>query len=188
MLGILSGLSAAHNIMVVHRDIKPQNIVFSIGTTPKITDFGIARLPMDLSEKDEDEAFSGRDSVIGTPLYMSPEQLMMEDTDARSDLYSAGLIYYRMLTGKLLLADCRSLKIEDLREKIMTVFPSSVHKCKKEIPKEIDKVIFTLLDTKPRGKRRQGFADNTFLPGPRRGIERAHSPLLPSIFRARRHP
>ena len=149
MLGILSGLSAAHNIMVVHRDIKPQNIVFSIGTTPKITDFGIARLPMDLSEKEEDETFSGRDSVIGTPLYMSPEQLMMEDTDARSDLYSAGLIYYRMLTGKLLLSDFSNLKIEDLRDKIMNVLPCSVHKYRKDIPREIDKVIFTLLEKKP---------------------------------------
>lgn len=152
MLGILSGLGAAHNIMVVHRDIKPQNIVFSIGTTPKITDFGIARLPLDLSEKDEDEKFSGRDSVIGTPLYMSPEQLMMEDTDARSDLYSAGLIYYRMLTGKLLLSNSRSLKIEDLREEIMNTSPSSVHKCRKDVPKEIDKVIFTLLEKKPKNR------------------------------------
>lgn len=91
---ILSGLAHAHERGIVHRDIKPHNIILLKDGTIKITDFGIARLT-----KFDTQTIS--DMAIGSVHYISPEQASGDRTDARSDIYSAGIILYEMLTGKL---------------------------------------------------------------------------------------
>lgn len=91
MKGLLAGLQHSHEQGVVHRDIKPANILFSRGTQVKITDFGIARL--------DDSDLTQLGSQVGTPAYMSPEQVLGDTVDARSDIYSAGVVLYEMLTG-----------------------------------------------------------------------------------------
>ncbi|HVS03458.1 MAG TPA: protein kinase, partial [Thermoanaerobaculia bacterium] len=90
---ILAGLAAAHSLKVVHRDLKPSNIVLSDGR-PKILDFGIARV------EGGDVNLTMTGEVLGSPKYMSPEQIQGEPLDARSDLYSVGVILFGMLTGK----------------------------------------------------------------------------------------
>jgi len=98
MIGIMTGLDAAHHMEVTHRDIKGSNILVGIGNTPKIADFGVAHLPADaggIVETDEnDEGF-----VIGTPHYIAPELITGEKTMPRCDIYSAGCVFYEMLTG-----------------------------------------------------------------------------------------
>ncbi len=151
MLGILNGLSAAHHIMVVHRDIKPQNIIFAIGAAPKITDFGVAHLPPSaggVEELFEEE----RGSIIGTPLYMSPEQVLMKDVDSRTDLYSAGVILYRMLSGHTLFPYKKNAEMEEVRDLILHTKPESIRKFRKDVPKEIDDVLFRMLDKKPENR------------------------------------
>ena len=91
---ILKGLSHAHERGIVHRDVKPHNIVLLKDGTIKITDFGIARLT-----KFDTQTIS--DMAIGSVHYISPEQASGDRTDARSDIYSVGIILYEMLTGKL---------------------------------------------------------------------------------------
>ena len=91
---ILAGLSHAHERGIVHRDIKPHNIVLLKDGRIKITDFGIARLT-----KFDTQTIS--DMAIGSVHYISPEQASGDRTDARSDIYSVGIILYEMLTGKL---------------------------------------------------------------------------------------
>lgn len=95
-ISICDGLEHAHAQGIVHRDLKPSNIVISESGSPKIVDFGIAKLP---SEEDDQE-LTKTGVIMGSPLYMSPEQARGDLIDHRSDLYSVGCILFRMLTGR----------------------------------------------------------------------------------------
>ncbi len=94
VMQILRALQHAHDKGVVHRDIKPQNIMLLENGTIKVTDFGIARF-----SRSETRTLS--DSTIGSVHYISPEQARGDVTDDRADLYSVGVMFYEMLTGKL---------------------------------------------------------------------------------------
>jgi Protein kinase domain len=91
---ILSALEHAHRAGVVHRDVKPANIMVTAEGGIKIMDFGIARV-LGAEQKTVD----GR--LMGTPAYMSPEQVLGEELDGRADLYSVGVLLYRLVTGAL---------------------------------------------------------------------------------------
>jgi len=88
---VLDALACAHGLGVVHRDVKPANILLFADQRVKMTDFGISRL--------DTSALTQAGSVLGTPSYMSPEQCRGEPVDARSDLFSAGVVLYEMLSG-----------------------------------------------------------------------------------------
>jgi serine/threonine protein kinase/tetratricopeptide (TPR) repeat protein len=91
---ICAGLTEAHSLGVIHRDLKPSNIMIDKDGNARIMDFGIAR---SLKGK----GITGAGMIIGTPEYMSPEQVDGKETDQRSDIYSLGVILYEMLTGRL---------------------------------------------------------------------------------------
>lgn len=97
-LGILSGLDAAHHAEVLHRDLKPENVIVVPGTPerPKLIDFGIAQHDVAFDAK-----LTQHGETVGTPAYMSPEQLYGLKLDPRSDVYSAGLVLYELLTQDL---------------------------------------------------------------------------------------
>lgn len=91
---VAEALNHAHQMNIVHRDIKPANIMYDPATnTPKVTDFGIARVT--------DSSRTKTGMVLGTPSYMSPEQLAGKKIDGRSDLFSLGVTLYQLSTGKL---------------------------------------------------------------------------------------
>jgi serine/threonine-protein kinase len=91
---VSDALSYAHSMGVVHRDIKPANIMYEPdGDVPKVTDFGIARVT--------DSSKTKTGMVLGTPSYMSPEQLAGKRIDGRSDIFSLGVTLYQMLCGRL---------------------------------------------------------------------------------------
>ena len=90
---VLDGLAAAHEIGVVHRDIKPPNIFLAQGKYPKILDFGVAKIT-------DTGAITARGVAVGTPRYMSPEQASGEKLDGRSDIYAVGLVLYESIVGK----------------------------------------------------------------------------------------
>lgn len=92
MIEMLSALEYSHKSGIIHRDIKPANIMMTKAGEVKITDFGIARL--------ESSSLTQAGTVLGTPSYMSPEQFMGQQVDARSDLFSAGGVLYQLLTGE----------------------------------------------------------------------------------------
>ncbi|CAN5554690.1 hypothetical protein BH09GEM1_BH09GEM1_10120 [soil metagenome] len=89
-------LEVAHDAGVIHRDIKPQNMVVEGDGTLKVMDFGIARL----ASRTPSQGLTEVGMVIGTPEYMAPEQLLGDEIDARADIYSAGVVMYECLTGK----------------------------------------------------------------------------------------
>ena len=99
MVQVCTSLIEAHSKGIVHRDIKPENIMLSIDEsgieTAKVLDFGLAKL----RESPELNEVTLQGTVIGTPYYMSPEQILGEDIDGRSDIYSLGAVMYRTLTG-----------------------------------------------------------------------------------------
>ena len=95
MLGVLNALEYSHHMGIVHRDIKPGNIMISEQGVVKVMDFGIAR-----ALDDSAATMTQSQGVVGTAQYLSPEQARGETVDMRSDLYSAGCVLYEMLTGR----------------------------------------------------------------------------------------
>lgn len=91
---VCEGLSEAHRLGVVHRDLKPQNVMIDREGNARIMDFGLARFM-------ETDGVTGSGVMLGTPEYMSPEQVDLKEVDVRSDVYSLGVIMHEMLTGKV---------------------------------------------------------------------------------------
>src|SRR6202022_3005509 len=97
MDGVLQALDYAHKHAVVHRDMKPENVLLSDEGMVKVADFGIARLTDD-TEVGGMATKTG--TTVGTPQYMSPEQVSSSKVDGRSDLYSAGIMFYELVVGE----------------------------------------------------------------------------------------
>jgi beta-lactam-binding protein with PASTA domain len=90
--GVLAGLAAAHEAGIVHRDVKPENVLLGDGNTIKVADFGLARAASQASH-------TRTGMIIGTAAYLAPEQVARSVSDARTDVYAAGVMLYEMLTG-----------------------------------------------------------------------------------------
>lgn len=97
---LAEGLAAAHDHGIVHRDLKPSNLRITPDGRLKILDFGLARMSKLIGESAPTQTEVGTELVSGTLLYMSPEQLLGQVTDQRSDLYSVGTVLYEMATGR----------------------------------------------------------------------------------------
>jgi serine/threonine protein kinase len=97
MHGILQALDYAHRHQIVHRDMKPENVLISDEGQVKVADFGIARL---LDDTGVGGTATKTGTTVGTPQYMSPEQVASSKVDGRSDLYSAGIVFYELVVGQ----------------------------------------------------------------------------------------
>jgi len=109
---ILDGVGYAHSKGIVHRDIKPANVVVTTDGTPKILDFGIAKIVGKGGEGHNETM------IMGTPSYMSPEQVRGEALDQRSDIYSLGVLLHQMLTGNAPY-DTTTLTEQDINRKVV---------------------------------------------------------------------
>lgn len=141
---VCEGLSEAHRLGIVHRDLKPQNIMIDREGNARIMDFGIAR---SLKSRGMTEG----DTVIGTPEYMSPEQVEGKDVDHRSDLYSLGAILFEMLTGRVPFQGDTPFSIA-LKHKSEP--PPNPRKVNNQIPENFSQLILRCLE-KDRKERYQ---------------------------------
>ncbi len=99
-LGVARGVAAAHAAGIVHRDLKPENVMVEPDGCPKVLDFGLARWAEAAEGKGLDSVLTVDGSVLGTPGYMSPEQSRGLAVDARTDLFSFGVLLFELLTGR----------------------------------------------------------------------------------------
>lgn len=121
ILKITNGLVVAHQHGIVHRDVKPANILFRDDDVPVLTDFGIAL------QVDKSEEYAATEILIGSPVYMSPEQARGERVDERTDIYSLGCVLYEMLTGKrVYAADTLEMLIEQHQHYPVPSLPSEL--------------------------------------------------------------
>ena len=136
---ILMALEHAHSKGVIHRDIKPQNILLLKNGVIKVTDFGIAKLP-------NTETVTMTDKAIGTVYYISPEQASGKKVDTRTDIYSLGVLMYEMVTGQLPFNADSPVSVALMHVKDQPKKPSEIVP---NIPKGLEQIILAAMEKRP---------------------------------------
>ncbi len=142
---ICNALDYAHKEGVVHRDIKPSNIMLLPDGRPKIMDFGITKnISTDVTQTA---------AMLGTPSYMSPEQIDLEKVDGRSDLFSTGAVFYELLSGQ---RPFTAANITALLKKIGTEDPTPLQDINPRVHPQLTKVVSRLLAKNPDNRYQRG--------------------------------
>ena len=140
---IAHALSFAHQLGIVHRDVKPHNVLLAAGGTAKVTDFGIARA------LDVDDALTETGTVLGTGQYLSPEQANGQRGDERSDQYSLGIVTFELLTGRVPYTGDNLMAVA--RRHIEDPVPS-VRAVRADVPECVDTVIARAMAKRPQDR------------------------------------
>src|SRR5436309_8976233 len=141
---VSEALAAAHNINLIHRDIKPGNILIGPQGRVKVLDFGLAKIVQTLPSEIDNEAptmvadLTDAGQIVGTVSYMSPEQTRGEPLDSRTDIYSLGVVLYEAITGTL---PCRGASLLSIMHSIATTYPPPPSSVKPGLPMEFDLII-----------------------------------------------
>ena len=141
-------LDYSHARGILHRDVKPSNIMLTGGGVPKLMDFSIAEINTDTAS-----GFALSQSLLGSPLYMSPEQVRMEPLTAASDLYALGAVMYQLLTGSPLY---RAPDLKQLFAQIAGKPAPRVEELRPDVPREVCGVVANLVQKRARDRFQSG--------------------------------
>ncbi|CAN5145705.1 hypothetical protein BH11PSE11_BH11PSE11_06150 [soil metagenome] len=145
---VADAMDYAHKNNVIHRDIKPANIFMVSDNQPKVVDFGIARSPNRVSDREmhQDQAYTlFHNNLLGTPNYMSPEQAMGRTVDARTDIYSLGAVMYEMLAGRKPFQASGDQLLQAIAHKA----PSSPREVNPDVPAILSKIVMMAMSKRP---------------------------------------
>ncbi len=135
----------AHSEKIIHRDLKPTNIRVTAAGEPKVLDFGVAKVLAD--DQAIDQVFTGTGHVVGTPKYMSPEQVRGQAVEPASDVFSLGVILYELITGKHPYGVGKS---EELMHRIATEEPKRPREANERVNRAIELIILKALAREPK--------------------------------------
>jgi eukaryotic-like serine/threonine-protein kinase len=152
---VASALSAAHEAGIVHRDIKPENVMIRADGLVKVLDFGIAKYARPDGGDEQDQVETKPGSLIGTVPYMSPEQARGLPVDARTDIWSLGVMLYEMVTGRVAFLGETPTETISL---ILQKEPAPLSRYAHDVPAELERIIAKAL-TKDREERYQTAKD-----------------------------
>jgi serine/threonine-protein kinase len=157
------GLNVAHRHNIIHGDIKPANILITAESRTKLTDFGMARLA---SHETADT------SLLGTPAYWCPEQIMGRPQDARSDIFSLGVVLYEMVTG---VSPFAAESLQKVCNHVLSSTPLPASRSNPSIPTGLDEVLAACLakDPKQRFETAEALAEQLFPLARRKQVEQA---------------
>jgi serine/threonine-protein kinase len=140
MTELLNGLAYSHANGVIHRDIKPANVMMTDNGQIKLADFGVARI--------ESSSMTQAGTMIGTPSYMSPEQFMGQTVDARTDLYSCGVLMYQLLTGEKPFEG----SVTSVMHKVLNTEPPAPSALSIAVPAALDAVVAKAMAKRPEDR------------------------------------
>lgn len=152
---IAAGLAAAHEAGIVHRDLKAENVVVTPAGHAKILDFGLAKLAEIPGTAGDSGTLTADGTLLGSPHAMSPEQASGGEVDARSDLFSLGVLLYEMLTGRSPFLGAHAL---DTLKRVLTVHPPPPSGLRPEVPPALDSLVQELLTKDPARRPRSAHA------------------------------
>ena len=168
---VADALDVAHERGVIHRDIKPANLMILPDRSVKVADFGIARLA-------NASATMTTDMVVGTPYYMSPEQVRGGKLDGRSDLFSLGVVLYEAITGR---RPFQADALATILNNILNTTPPAPHEVEPDIPRELSSIVMRAMGRTPEER----YARGKELAGDLRGFLGATSAAAPGGNRPR---
>lgn len=142
MAQVCEGLAHAHQLSIVHRDVKPSNLFVHLRTQAKILDFGLVRLSTSVLTR------TGK--ILGTPNYMAPEQITGKQCDARSDLFSAAVVFFEFLTG------CHPFQAPFIPKRIATGVPDSICEIDQRLPIALQDALSRALSKDPAQRFQTG--------------------------------